>query len=52
MLAQLERESARLKELQKVTAASGHREVELLVQQQRALDQHLSGARLRLDAIR
>jgi ATP-dependent helicase HepA len=52
MTAQLQHEIARLKELQKVNRSVQPEEVESLVQQQRALDQHLSEARLRLDAIR
>jgi ATP-dependent helicase HepA len=49
---QLASEIARLKELQKVNRAVRAEEIELLVEQHRALDQHLAGARLRLDAIR
>ena len=52
MAAQLEHEIARLKELQRVNRSVRAEEIELLVQQQRALDHHLSNARLRLDAIR
>ena len=52
MSAQLEYEIARLKELQKVNRAVRAEEIELLVEQHRALDQHLADARLRLDAIR
>jgi 3-dehydroquinate synthase class II len=52
MTVQLEHEIARLKELQKVNRSVQPEEVELLIQQHKALDQHLSGARLRLDAIR
>lgn len=52
MTAQLEHEITRLKELQKVNRSVRAEEIALLVQQQRALDQHLVGARLRLDAIR
>ena len=52
MTAQLEHEIARLKELQKVNRSVRTEEIELLVEQQRALDEHLIGARLRLDAIR
>ncbi len=52
MTAQLEHEIARLRELQKVNRSVRAEEIELLVAQQRALDQHLSSARLRLDAIR
>ncbi|HMJ89449.1 MAG TPA: RNA polymerase-associated protein RapA [Candidatus Acidoferrum sp.] len=52
MLAQLQHEIARLKELQKVNRSVRPQEIEMLVEQQRGLEQHLSGARLRLDAIR
>lgn len=52
MNAQLHLEMARLKELQKVNRSVRPDEIESLVQEQCALDQHLSGARLRLDAIR
>ena len=49
---QLDHEIARLRELQKVNRSVRAEEIDLLVQQQRALDQHLASARLRLDAIR
>ena len=49
---QLGNELIRLKELQKVNRSVRVEEIELLGQQQRALDQHLMSARLRLDAIR
>ncbi len=52
MTAQLGSEITRLKALQKVNRSVRIEEIELLVQQQRALDQHLANARLRLDAIR
>ncbi len=52
MTTQLEHEVARLHELRKVNRSVRAEEIELLVQQQRDLDQHLSSARLRLDAIR
>ena len=52
MNAQLDHEIARLKELQKVNRSVRGEEIGLLVQQQRALDHHLTSARLRLDAIR
>jgi ATP-dependent helicase HepA len=52
MSAQLHHEIARLKELQKVNRTIRPEEIELLIQQQRLLDQHLASARLRLDAIR
>ena len=52
MSAQLDHEIARLRELQKVNRSVRAEEIDLLVQQQRALDQHLTSARLRLDAIR
>ncbi len=49
---QLDHEIARLRELQKVNRSVRCEEIDLLVQQQRALDQYLTSARLRLDAIR
>ncbi len=49
---QLEHETNRLRELRKVNRSVRVEEIELLVQQQRALDQHLAGARLRLEAVR
>ena len=52
MSVQLDHEIARLKELQKVNRSVRSEEIELLIAQQCALDQHLRGARLRLDAIR
>ena len=52
MSAQLEPEIARLKELRKVNRSVRAEEIDMLVEQQRALDQHLASARLRLDAIR
>ncbi len=52
MNAQLGKEIARLDELQKVNHSVRDEEIELLIQQQRSLDQHLANARLRLDAIR
>ena len=52
MAAQLEHELTRLKALRKVNRSVRIEEVELLGEQQRALDGHLAGARLRLDAIR
>jgi ATP-dependent helicase HepA len=52
MNAQLEWEMTRLRDLQKVNKTVRPEEIELLEQQQRALDGHLAGARLRLDAIR
>src|SRR2546422_5104722 len=52
MSAQLEHEIGRLRELQKVNRAVRAEEIELLVEQRRALDEHLLGARLRLDAMR
>ncbi len=52
MNAQLEHEITRLKELQKVNRSVRDEEIELLTSQHRALDQHLTAARLRLDSIR
>ncbi len=52
MAVHLEHEIARLKELRKVNRSVRAEEIDLLTHQQRALDQHLACARLRLDAIR
>lgn len=52
MAAQLDHEIIRLRELQKVNRSVRDEEIDLLVKQKNALDQHLSSARLRLDAIR
>ena len=52
MAVRLDHEIARLAELQKVNRSVRAEEIDLLVQQQRALDQHLAASRLRLDAIR
>ncbi|MDB6025122.1 MAG: SNF2-related protein [Verrucomicrobiales bacterium] len=52
MARQLEQEIGRLKELQRVNRSVRSEEIELLIEQKSALDQHLTAARLRLDAIR
>ena len=52
MTAQLDHEIVRLKELKRVNRSVRDEEIELLVGQRNALDQCLSSARLRLDAIR
>jgi ATP-dependent helicase HepA len=52
MTAQLDHEIVRLKELQKVNRTVRDEEIELLIEQRRALDEHLKNARLRLDAVR
>jgi ATP-dependent helicase HepA len=52
MAAQLDHEILRLKELQKVNRSVRTEEIDLLLQQRSALDQHLAAARLRLDSIR
>jgi len=52
MSEQLDREISRLQDLQKVNRAVRTEEIELLAEQRRALDEHLLGARLRLDAVR
>lgn len=52
MAAQLGHELTRLAELQKVNRSVRDDEIELLAGQRRALDEHLTNARLRLDAIR
>jgi ATP-dependent helicase HepA len=52
MTAQLDHEITRLRDLEKVNRSVRAEEIDLLVQQRKELDQHLSSARLRLDAIR
>jgi ATP-dependent helicase HepA len=52
MTAQVEHEISRLKELQRVNRAVRSEEIDLLVEQHRALDEHLSASRLRLDSLR
>jgi ATP-dependent helicase HepA len=52
MASQLQHEISRLKELQKVNRSVRAEEIEMLIEQQRALDEHLSASRLRLDALR
>ena len=52
MKTQLDHEIHRLKELQAINPGVSSREVEQLIAHQRALDEHLSRARIRLDAIR
>ncbi len=52
MKAQLHHEIRRLQELQKINRSVRDEEIDLLVHQCDALDQHLARARLRLDAIR
>jgi ATP-dependent helicase HepA len=52
MAKQVGHEIARLEELRKVNRTVRAEEIELLVKQRQALDRLLSGARLRLDAIR
>jgi ATP-dependent helicase HepA len=52
MTAQLDAEIARLRELEKVNPSVRPEEIEHLVEQKRALEQHLDAARPRLDAIR
>jgi ATP-dependent helicase HepA len=52
MAAQLEHEIGRLRDLQKFNRSVRPEEVDLLVAHQRALDENLTGARLRLDAVR
>ena len=48
----LAHEIARLEALRKVNRSVRDEEIDLLIQQQRALDEHLRSARLRLDAVR
>ena len=52
MSARLNQESTRLKELQKINPSVRQEEIDLLTQHQKALDSHLSEARLRVDAVR
>jgi ATP-dependent helicase HepA len=52
MAAQLQFEIARLRQLQKANPTVRQEEIDLLVEQRRDLDEHLSSARLRLDALR
>lgn len=52
MAARLDREINRLRDLQKVNPSVRPEEIDLLVEHKAALDLHLQGARLRLDAIR
>ena len=52
MSTKLELEILRLRDLQKVNRSVRNEEIELMVQQQEALDQHLGAARVRLDSLR
>jgi ATP-dependent helicase HepA len=52
MRTQLDHELARLRELRKVNRNVTEAEISLLEDYRRDLDQHLTGARLRLDALR
>src|SRR5262249_29826592 len=52
MTAQLTAEITRLRELKKVNPSVRDEEIRLLKDQQKALDEHITGARLRLDALR
>ena len=52
MAVQLDHEVMRLKELQQVNRGVRSEEIDLLIQQQAALDDHLRRARLRLDSLR
>ena len=52
MRAQLGHEITRLRELRRVNHSVRAEEIDMLVRQQGALEQHLAGARLRLDSIR
>jgi ATP-dependent helicase HepA len=52
MNSQLEHELQRLRELQKVNRSVRAEEIDLLEAQRQSLEQHLAGARLRLDAVR
>jgi ATP-dependent helicase HepA len=48
----LQVETTRLRELKKVNPTVRQEEIDLLVSQRRDLDEHLSNARIRLDALR
>jgi ATP-dependent helicase HepA len=52
MAAQLDAELVRLRELERVNPSVRPEEIEQLAEQKRALDQHLSAARIRLESIR
>lgn len=52
MNVRMEGETARLRDLQKVNRSVRREEIEGMVLHQRALDQHIGSARLRLDALR
>ena len=52
MRSRLQREAGRLRELQKVNRTVRDEEIDLLLEQERALDRVIGGARLRLDAVR
>jgi ATP-dependent helicase HepA len=52
MTSQLQREIARLRDLKKVNPSVRQEELDLLVDQRRELDEHLTNARIRLDALR
>ena len=52
MMAQLQLEISRLRELKKVNPSVRQEEIDLLVAQRRDLEDHLSNARIRLDAVR
>jgi ATP-dependent helicase HepA len=52
MVAQLERETTRLRDLQRVNRSVRDEEIEVLVQQQATLARYIGAARLRLDALR
>lgn len=52
MTARLQRETSRLRDLQKVNRTVRNEEIESLLQEREALDGHIGSARLRLDALR
>jgi ATP-dependent helicase HepA len=52
MVARIEKETSRLRDLQKVNRSVRNEEIELMVQQQCTMGQRIGEARLRLDALR
>ena len=52
MTGQLQMEISRLRDLKKVNPSVRQEEIDLLIAQRRDLEEHLSNARIRLDAIK